>query len=531
MPKLMFRDPADGIFKPLTGAGPTGPTGAIGGAGPTGPTGAVSTVAGPTGPAGATGPTGPSGQAAGKILYYAVSDTSDIATYKTMLPAPSPGAEQTVVTSVPTGPDVLVATFATDPGVPGAVDLPPGTAFRRFYANLNRGSARFHMLLYIRNAAGVETLLSDEYSPEFSNLSVGLIDWVSSFVSGMAINATDRVVTKLYAVRMSGSSPLTLTTYFEGFNYASHIQTTISAGAQGPVGPTGPTGPGSVILTGTATPSIGTGSAGDYYLDTDNNILYGPKSAGGYGSAHSGYTTQTPTGGDGVPGAGKTYGSDVTFAVAGRVVGMRYYRHSTASATARPLNLRQVPTGTILASTTTAGDSGSGWKTAMFATPLAVTAGQTVRACADFPWVADGVTEASYAPSPASNITNGAVTINRQSLQDFFPPVYPTEVTSNTRFIDVLFEAEVEVWPVAVYGVPPGGTTNQVLAKTSGIDYATGWVAATSGATGPTGPSGITVVEHGAVGSTARPAGATVVYWVGAATPANALPYDFWKDT
>lgn len=52
-----------------------------------------------------------------------------------------------------------------------------------------------------------------------------------------------------------------------------------------------------------------------------------------------------------------------------------------------------------------------------------------------------------------------------------------------------------------------------------------------SGPTGPTGPNGLTVVSHGTNGATARPAGAVTVYWVGTATPANALPNDLWKDT
>jgi hypothetical protein len=39
------------------------------------------------------------------------------------------------------------------------------------------------------------------------------------------------------------------------------------------------------------------------------------------------------------------------------------------------------------------------------------------------------------------------------------------------------------------------------------------------------------VVQHGSNGATARPAGAAVVYWVGSATPANGLSYDFWKDS
>lgn len=41
-----------------------------------------------------------------------------------------------------------------------------------------------------------------------------------------------------------------------------------------------------------------------------------------------------------------------------------------------------------------------------------------------------------------------------------------------------------------------------------------------------------TYVFHGATGSTARPANAGVVIWVGTATPANAnTSTDFWVDT
>src|SRR4029079_4013707 len=37
---------------------------------------------------------------------------------------------------------------------------------------------------------------------------------------------------------------------------------------------------GASILSGTATPTSGTGAVGDYYLDTDDRILYGPKGTG-----------------------------------------------------------------------------------------------------------------------------------------------------------------------------------------------------------------------------------------------------------
>jgi len=105
--------------------------------------------------------------------------------------------------------------------------------------------------------------------------------------------------------------------------------------------------------------------------------------------------------------------------------------------------------------------------------------------------------------------------------------------------------------------VPGGGTEGQVLAKASDTDYDTEWIDSPAGGGGgavevftqASAPgagatalvwmdtddtsmdpvSAIVVVSHGTDPAVARPA-ATVVYWVGSATPANALPYDFWRD-
>jgi hypothetical protein len=190
------------------------------------------------GPQGPAGPAGPSGQAAGKILYLASSDASDIAGYKTLLPSPSTGAEQTLVTAC-TGVNVdfLIATFATDPGVPGAVDFPAGTADRRIYAMVNSGTARFHLQVYKRDLAGVETLVRDEFSPNFTDQVVALQEWSTTAAAAGVLAATDRIVAKLYAQRITGGGgTVTVTTYYEGSSHASQVQTTISAGAQGPAG-------------------------------------------------------------------------------------------------------------------------------------------------------------------------------------------------------------------------------------------------------------------------------------------------------
>jgi hypothetical protein len=67
---------------------------------------------------------------------------------------------------------------------------------------------------------------------------------------------------------------------------ANQIDLAIPA-VPGPAGPTGPQGPpgtgsgsggGTTILSGMAAPTAEVGANGDFYLDTDDHILYGPKS-------------------------------------------------------------------------------------------------------------------------------------------------------------------------------------------------------------------------------------------------------------
>ncbi|MGY3053871.1 hypothetical protein ACVWYG_002073 [Pedobacter sp. UYEF25] len=62
-------------------------------------------------------------------------------------------------------------------------------------------------------------------------------------------------------------------------------------GTQGPVGPAGPIGSngqsGSIIYSGTTVPAAGTGNVGDFYLDKTTALLYGPKTASGWGTGLS----------------------------------------------------------------------------------------------------------------------------------------------------------------------------------------------------------------------------------------------------
>jgi hypothetical protein len=53
---------------------------------------------------------------------------------------------------------------------------------------------------------------------------------------------------------------------------------------------------------------------------------------------------------------------------------------------------------------------------------------------------------------------------------------FPSLASSTNYFVDIVFGSVADPWPVALRSVPPGGTTGQVLKKTSNADYAVGWV-------------------------------------------------------
>jgi hypothetical protein len=75
----------------------------------------------------------------------------------------------------------------------------------------------------------------------------------------------------------SGSTP---TVTASGPDTARVFAFGIPAGAAGAAGPSGKT-----VLNGTAVPTSGTGAEGDFYIKTDTNQIYGPKSAlGSWGS-------------------------------------------------------------------------------------------------------------------------------------------------------------------------------------------------------------------------------------------------------
>lgn len=178
---------------------------------------------------------------AGQVFYCDLTDAADVATYKRLLLTPSTRAEtSTSVVCTGTTTDFLIASFITDPGLPGAIDYPPGSAYRRLYGSVSGGAARFRLQVYTRTTGGVETLARDETSNNFSDTVATLQEWLATPSTGGTLSATDRLVVKVSARRISGPTNVTVTLTSEGSAHASQIQTTISSGSSAPLAATPP---------------------------------------------------------------------------------------------------------------------------------------------------------------------------------------------------------------------------------------------------------------------------------------------------
>jgi hypothetical protein len=206
--------------------------------------------------------------AAGQIFYLDPTDAADVATYKRLALSPSAAAESSLaVVCTGTTSDFLIGSFITDPGVPGAIEYPAGSAYRRLYGKVSGGTAKFRLQVYVRNTGGTETLVRDEFSNDFSDTVPTLQEWLATPPGGGMLSTTDRLVAKISARRVTGPTNVTVTLYGEGSAHASQIQTTLSPSAGGGGG-----GGGAAVLV-SDTPPVGAAD-NSLWFESDTGNMY-----------------------------------------------------------------------------------------------------------------------------------------------------------------------------------------------------------------------------------------------------------------
>jgi len=244
IPGMPGLDGEDGQNGEPGSIGPQGNQGQIGQSGFPGPPGLDGSEGeigewGIQGPQGIQGLTGGNG---GLVFWFDPTDASDIAGYFKALLSPSPNAESTIVQVCAGVGDNLLASFVSEPGIPGAYWLETGGMFRHIHTAVTTvgGFARLLIEMYYCDADGTnETLIGSSYSDPTTDTSVDEVNWDLYQLSRLALDPTKRLVWKLYAARVSGPANVSVTTYFEGATHQSYVGATVTAGAVGPRGPSG----------------------------------------------------------------------------------------------------------------------------------------------------------------------------------------------------------------------------------------------------------------------------------------------------
>ena len=210
------------------------------------------------------------------------------------------------------------------------------------------------------------------------------------------------------------------------------------------------------ILSGTAVPATDLGFQGYYYVDTDSNTMYGPKSAGtpAVGAAET-FLTGTALEQGTAEFNDWSFGLRFRVLTSGRVTAIRWQRAPSSTQTSRTLRLWS-DSGTKLAEVVTTGETATptGFRTATLSTPVTLQAGKYYRLGLG---VEDGKYVAYTDSQPTTtnpHFTSLAGYYNQNALGGF-----PNETFARNYFIDVVFEPDVEIgtWPTAITGGSGGG--------------------------------------------------------------------------
>ena len=309
----------------LTGAtGPQGPIGLTGATGPQGPIGLTGTT-GPQGPIGLTGPSGTNGTNGingldGKTVLNGTSNPTSgigndgdfyINTTSNEIFGPKTAGVWGSGTSL-VGPQGIVGatgaqgpiglTGATGPqgpiGLTGATG-PQGPAGTNGTNGINGLDGKTVLNGTINPTSGIGND-GDFYINTTSNEIFGP-KTAGVWGSGTSLVGPQGIVG---ATGAQGPIGLTGATGPQGpIGLTGSAGATGATGPQGPIGLTGATGPqgptgtngtngingldGKTVLNGTSNPTSGIGNDGDFYINTTSNEIFGPKTAGVWGSGTS----------------------------------------------------------------------------------------------------------------------------------------------------------------------------------------------------------------------------------------------------
>lgn len=175
-------------------------------------------------------------QSAGRVYYLDPADASDIASHYTARTSPSPTAESMSSSALTGTSATLIYAFATEPGEPGIILLPPGTALRHFHAATGASNqvATITVEIYTCASDGTSaTLRRTDTTAAFSGAAVQEVLGAFTDPSGYTMLSTDRLLVKVYGSRVSGPATCNLDVYWNGTARAPFVTSTIMQPASG----------------------------------------------------------------------------------------------------------------------------------------------------------------------------------------------------------------------------------------------------------------------------------------------------------
>jgi hypothetical protein len=270
--------------------------------------------------------------------------------------------------------------------------------------------------------------------------------FLRSLVSGDSLSVQDQDNSANWVRYTINAAPVNNTTWWQlPLMFVSGSGTAVANNARllfvfGQAGGGAAAGGGTTILSGAIPPTPSDGVAGNYYEDTTNGVLYGPKSASGWGAEQIIAVSGSP--GSSVSAAQR--GVRVRFARGGRVKGVRYQRLAASGGT---LTFRAWKDATTtLATQVDDTQSTTGVFTVNFSAPVAVAADETWT----FTYGASGASTPTPYFAGVKAVSNTADCTFLEYRFTNTNPNYPASVDpGNSFFVEPIYEPN-DAWPVAV---------------------------------------------------------------------------------